>query len=214
MVLQLARNTEPLPNLSPKAPNDRLKRERELRGWSQARLAEKLGTDSKRIGVWEGGNTVPDRYYQEKLCELFGKNAHELGFLPAGADLLEAPISTTPNNRLRYEREIRGWSQSRVAEALGTNPDRISRWERGFCDISPYYREKLCELFGKNAVELGLLQEIAAPGGAFPALTTDAHAIQVVEGCLLISTPEEAIRFSLQETKTVLRLLLIEHLTI
>src|SRR6266566_37295 len=64
----------------PKKPNKKLQHERELRGWSQARLAEKLGTTIKRVSLWECGDTVPDRYYQEKLCDLFSKNAQELGF--------------------------------------------------------------------------------------------------------------------------------------
>lgn len=65
--------------------------------------------------------------------------------------------SKTPNNRLRHERELRGWSQSKVASELGTNTDRISRWESGESKVSPYYREKLIELFGKDAKELGFL---------------------------------------------------------
>jgi len=64
-----------------KKPNKKLQRERELYGWSQARIAEKLGTTIKRISMWECGDATPDRYYQEKLCDLFGKNAEELGLL-------------------------------------------------------------------------------------------------------------------------------------
>lgn len=65
----------------PKKPNKKLQHERELHGWSQARLAEKLGTTVKRVSMWECGDSVPDRYYQEKLCDLFGKNAEELGLI-------------------------------------------------------------------------------------------------------------------------------------
>lgn len=65
----------------PKRPNKQLHYQRELRGWSQARVAEKIGTTVKRVSMWECGDSVPDRYYQEQLCELFGMNAEELGFL-------------------------------------------------------------------------------------------------------------------------------------
>lgn len=65
------------------------------------------------------------------------------------------------NMRLRRERELRGWSQARVAEALGTDPITVGRWERGQSFPYPYFREKLCRLFGKNAEELGLVQENA-----------------------------------------------------
>jgi transcriptional regulator with XRE-family HTH domain len=58
---------------------------------------------------------------------------------------------------LRQERELRGWSQSRAAQELGTTSNTVSAWERDLSLPSPYFREKLCTLFGKNAQELGLL---------------------------------------------------------
>jgi tetratricopeptide (TPR) repeat protein/transcriptional regulator with XRE-family HTH domain len=65
---------------------------------------------------------------------------------------------TIPNQRLREERELRGWSQKYVADQIGADHYYLSRWEHGITVPSPYYRQKLCELFGKNAKELGLLQ--------------------------------------------------------
>lgn len=60
---------------------------------------------------------------------------------------------------LKYERELRGWSQAKVAQAIGTTPRTVHRWEHGQGVPYPYYREKLCALFGKNTRELGLLLE-------------------------------------------------------
>ncbi len=60
---------------------------------------------------------------------------------------------------LRIERELRGWSQAKVAEAVGTNVRTVIRWEQGQSIPYPYYRERLCALFGKNARELGLLED-------------------------------------------------------
>jgi transcriptional regulator with XRE-family HTH domain len=68
-----------------------------------------------------------------------------------------------PNNLLRHERDLRGWSQRRVAEEVGTSEDIVSRWERGDRMPDPYYREKLCTLFGKNAEELGFLATSQSP---------------------------------------------------
>lgn len=62
-----------------------------------------------------------------------------------------------PNRRLKQARELRGWSQAKVAELIGTDATTVSRWERGLFLPTPFFREKLCELFGKNAEELGLL---------------------------------------------------------
>lgn len=63
-----------------------------------------------------------------------------------------------PNTFLRRERELRGWSQARVAEEIGTTPMNVGRWERGTSTPYPHFREKLCVLFGKDARALGLLE--------------------------------------------------------
>lgn len=62
-----------------------------------------------------------------------------------------------PNEHLKQERLLRGWSQIYVANALGTDGYTVNRWERGRARPSPYFRQKLCELFEKNAFDLGLL---------------------------------------------------------
>lgn len=62
-----------------------------------------------------------------------------------------------PNQRLRHERELRGWTQTKLAEKIGTTCATVNRWERGNKAPSPYFREQLCDLFGKNTEELGLL---------------------------------------------------------
>ncbi len=75
----------------------------------------------------------------------------------------------TPNHLLREARQERGWTQKDVADRIGAPLDlNITRWERGTSRPSAYYVQKLCELFGKSARELGLLpsqpQETAASG--------------------------------------------------
>lgn len=59
----------------------RLKQERELHLWSQEQVAEMIGTTAPSVSRWEHGNTFPGLHFRQKLCELFGKNAEELGFL-------------------------------------------------------------------------------------------------------------------------------------
>lgn len=46
--------------------------------------------------------------------------------------------------RLKEAREERGWSQARVAEALGVTTRTVRRWEQG--EVKPYlfYQEQLC----------------------------------------------------------------------
>ena len=58
-----------------------LKRERQLRGWSQEDVAIRIGSDPKTVGRWERGLTFPSPYFQQRLVDLFGKNAQVLGFI-------------------------------------------------------------------------------------------------------------------------------------
>src|SRR5579883_2293728 len=67
--------------------------------------------------------------------------------------------SRKPNDLLRYEREKRGWSQNRLAELIGADPTMISRWECGERKPSSFYQEKLCNLFDRDAIELGLVEQ-------------------------------------------------------
>src|SRR5690242_15227745 len=63
-----------------------------------------------------------------------------------------------PNSILRRERQLRGWSQQKVASLIGTSEDAVSRWERGERKPSPFFQEKFCDLYGKTAEELGFIQ--------------------------------------------------------
>ncbi|MBO0790488.1 MAG: tetratricopeptide repeat protein, partial [Ktedonobacteraceae bacterium] len=75
---------------------------------------------------------------------------------------MKKPAQVKPNLLLKRERELRGWSQKYVAECIGADHYYLSRWEHGTASPSPYYRQKLCTLFDKNAGELGLLPQIAS----------------------------------------------------
>ena len=47
-------------------PNERLRRARSLKGWSQADLAEQVGTSFEIVSRWERGVTIPSPYYRER----------------------------------------------------------------------------------------------------------------------------------------------------
>jgi transcriptional regulator with XRE-family HTH domain len=65
---------------------------------------------------------------------------------------------TPARPQLKYERERRGWTLEHVAAQIDCpDPHMIARWERGIISPSPRYRQALCELFGKDAEELGFL---------------------------------------------------------
>src|ERR1051326_9123261 len=71
--------------------NDRLRQERLNRGWSQADVAEKIGSDPKTVGRWERGLTSPGPYLCQQLCQLYEKTPLELGLRTA-----EQPERTSP----------------------------------------------------------------------------------------------------------------------
>jgi tetratricopeptide (TPR) repeat protein/transcriptional regulator with XRE-family HTH domain len=84
-----------------------------------------------------------------------------------------------PNQLLKEARELRGWSQKYVAEQIGADHYYLSRWERGTASPSPYYRAKLCTLFGLDARALGLVADAPArPEDAPAAPETAAPADQ------------------------------------
>ena len=64
------------------------------------------------------------------------------------------------NEKLIQARLEHNWSQKDVAAQIGTTSISISRWERGITVPGPYYRKKLCGLFGRGEEELGLAKEV------------------------------------------------------
>ncbi len=88
-----------------------------------------------------------------------------------------------PNRQLRRERELRGWSQRKVADEIGTNIDTVSKWERGINIPDPHFREKLCALFGRNALEFGFIEaQVASLSHNDQEMTLEADR---VEGALI-----------------------------
>src|SRR5438045_3253100 len=61
--------------------NRKLRTERKLQGWSQAKLAKVLGVTTRTVIRWEQGLAMPQPNYRKKLGTLFGKTAQELGLL-------------------------------------------------------------------------------------------------------------------------------------
>ena len=73
--------------------------------------------------------------------------------------MMNTTVKVPPRQQLSAERLRRRWTQLEVADQVGTTPGNVSRWERGITSPGPYFRSKLCELFGKSAQELGLTWE-------------------------------------------------------
>jgi transcriptional regulator with XRE-family HTH domain len=55
---------------------------------------------------------------------------------------MEKKEGAVPNEQLRRERKLRGWSQNYLAELIGTDPKVVSRWERGVASPTPDFHSK------------------------------------------------------------------------
>jgi transcriptional regulator with XRE-family HTH domain len=69
-------------------PNERLRRARVLRGWSQQRVADHVNAllgderaDRQLVYRWESGKRSPGPFYRERLCQVFKMTAEELGLV-------------------------------------------------------------------------------------------------------------------------------------
>src|SRR5947209_18368488 len=91
---------------------ERLRYERERRGWSQADVAEKVRCDTKTVGRWESGERLPRPYHRQALCELLGKSAEELGLLQGPGKYLDAfpALSNAMNRQAPAEVDLVGYS--------------------------------------------------------------------------------------------------------
>jgi len=74
-------------------PNERLRRARSLKGWSQAELAEQVGTSFEMVSRWERGVFVPSPYYRARLCAVLGQTVEELGLMLGRSDAFTPPTS-------------------------------------------------------------------------------------------------------------------------
>jgi tetratricopeptide (TPR) repeat protein/transcriptional regulator with XRE-family HTH domain len=61
-------------------PNERLRKAREARGWSQDQLAAEIGVELRTITRWETGETTPSANFRRKLRQLFNMDEVALGF--------------------------------------------------------------------------------------------------------------------------------------
>src|SRR5256886_16285539 len=76
-----------------RVPNERLRHARSLKGWSQAKLAEEVGTSFEMVSRWERGVTMPTLYFRAHLCTALGMTAEQLGLVYDPSELLATPTS-------------------------------------------------------------------------------------------------------------------------
>src|SRR5437763_15652837 len=88
--------------------------------------------------------------------------------IPNQGGCMEMDDDKKPNDLLRHERLLHGWTLQEVADKLyelcrqekrksGISYDTVGRWERGESTPSPHYQRKLCKIFRKSAIDLGFV---------------------------------------------------------
>jgi transcriptional regulator with XRE-family HTH domain len=61
-------------------PNWKLRQARIEQGFTQSKLAELLGVDTKTVQRWEQGTHIPRPYAQKRLCAILQHPPQDLGF--------------------------------------------------------------------------------------------------------------------------------------
>jgi len=109
-------------------PNDLLRRQRKLRGWSLEKVAELIhqrggGADAKLVGKWERGAVTPRPYYQEMLCEIYGVTTDLLGFI--AFQVYEARQTEPDNDSHQLTRQELGFYEEVSAEYYTHEPSTL-----------------------------------------------------------------------------------------
>jgi len=99
----LFRKEQSMSNVATQLSNERLRQERQRRGWSREYVAEQIGiADVKTIGRWERGVAFPRAYFLQKLCALFGMLAQDLGLYQEDSNSLPTtePLQTPQDSNI------------------------------------------------------------------------------------------------------------------
>ena len=92
-------------------PNLRLRAARKERGWTQQKVADRIGAPhSLNISRWENGTAFPSTYYLEQLCHLFGKSVRELGFSQLEGEMQDETTSDGESEQSPPQAGPRMWT--------------------------------------------------------------------------------------------------------
>ena len=106
--------------------NGKLVAARKSKNWKQIRASEEVGADLRTYQRWERGESVPQPYYRDKLCKVFGMSLKELGY-DFFAVVTTDPIAQLHNNSaqisrlngIEEQRDWASWFGLKLAQILG-----------------------------------------------------------------------------------------------
>ena len=139
-----------------RTPNPLLRRQRELRGWSQGQVALELqalfpgiAVTARHVTRWESGKRKPGPYYREKLCVLFQTTADKLGFIPQDVSF-------------EHNGEESGTAQKGESSSLWTVPSRRNPFFTGRDQLLETIRERFV---APVTASLAQIQALCGLGG-------------------------------------------------
>jgi transcriptional regulator with XRE-family HTH domain/GTPase SAR1 family protein len=103
-----------------------LRQAREEKGWTQRRLAEKVGVSEQTVRSWERGTRTPSLEMRNRLCHVLEKSPSQLGLQraePAGVDASpsrDSPLTHRPDNPDRIVPRSTDVNRSRMIKRVWT----------------------------------------------------------------------------------------------
>lgn len=134
---------------------DAFRAARTAAGWSQERLAERVGVDRTLIAHWESGRRSPDLEVLD-ACEVL------FGVMPGS---LRADAEVAAEEGLAAVRRGRSLSQLEVAERLGLSRSGYAGIERGESQIPADKAGLLAELLGLDIGVVVTAAKVSWDGG-------------------------------------------------
>jgi len=156
-------------NAATRLSNERLRQERQRRGWSREYVAEQIGiADVKTIGRWERGAAFPRAYFLQKLCALFGMLAQDLGlYLEESSSLpttgpLQTPQDSNSSLSAHWLYDPTIPLPHTEADGLVGRDDLLSLLKQRLCTDNPPTLSALYGLpgVGKTALAIELVHDL------------------------------------------------------
>jgi hypothetical protein len=185
-------------------PNRQLRCQREMRGWSRARMVEALlelypdiPLDEKTVARWETGKRVPGPYYREKLVKLFGvSSVEQLGLIVSSEQ--PSAVDNEPDDAFKGESSVGLLTplqqEEKSVHLVALTDEQIQSIRHFFEDevtvaFDPSKRvvlKKIARAFGSAAIGAQLLDDIEfwTPAEAHHAPKADLSDLDLIDGHL------------------------------
>jgi len=150
-----------------------LRQERVSRGWSRWKLASLIECDEQAVSRWERGETVPNKFFRERLCRVFDKSIEAFKISQKLYAQKSSPLLHSIGGKLKLARRQHRLTQEKLAEAIGVSSRTITRWESDTVCPELIYQQALCEFFRMDAEELGFVEVQTELIGADETLQVD-----------------------------------------